>query len=64
MKLSDIMSHANLAVYAEIAMVIFMLVFVLMAVRLWLPGQQQALRDAARLPLDDDPTFAARPRKD
>ncbi len=64
MKLSDIMSHANLAVYAEVAMVIFMLVFIAIAVRLWLPGRQQALRDAARLPLDDDSTFAAAPRKD
>jgi cbb3-type cytochrome oxidase subunit 3 len=61
-KLSDIMGYANLSVYAEVAMVIFLIVFVAIAVRLWLPGRQQALRDAARLPLDDDPTPAATPR--
>jgi len=62
MKLSDIMGFADLAIYAEVAMVIFLLVFVAIAVRLWLPGSQQDLQEAARLPLDDDPTPAATPR--
>jgi cbb3-type cytochrome oxidase subunit 3 len=61
MKLSDIMGNANLSIYAEVAMVIFLLVFLAIAVRLWLPGRQQALQEAARLPLDDDPTPAATP---
>ena len=59
MKLSDIMGYADLAIYAEVAMVIFLLVFLTAAIRLWLPSRQQALRDAARLPLDDtDEVFA------
>ena len=64
MKLSDIMGHANLSIYAEVAMVIFLIVFLTVAVRLFLPSRQQDLRDAARLPLDDEPTPAAAPRKD
>lgn len=62
MKLSDIMGYADLSVYAEIALVIFLLVFVALSVRLFLPGQDAELRDAARLPLDDDPSPAATPR--
>jgi cbb3-type cytochrome oxidase subunit 3 len=62
MKLSDIMGYANLATYAEVALVIFLLVFLAVAVRLWLPGRDEELREAARLPLDDDPTPAATPR--
>lgn len=57
MKLSDIMGHAGLSVYAEIALVLFMLVFLGVAVRLLLPNTPQAWRDAARMPLDDDPAF-------
>lgn len=53
MKLSDIMGYADLSIYAEVAMVIFLLVFIAVAIRLWMPSRQQALRDAARLPLDD-----------
>ncbi len=64
MKLSDIMGHANLSMYAEVAMVIFLIVFVAVAVRLFLPGRQQDLQDAARLPLDEDASYAAVPRKD
>lgn len=62
MKLSDIMGYANLSVYAEVALVIFLIVFLALSVRLFLPGQDAELREAARLPLDDDPTPAATPR--
>jgi cbb3-type cytochrome oxidase subunit 3 len=61
-KLSDIMGNAGLAFYAEVALVIFMAVFVLITVRLFMPSAQQELQEAARLPLDDDPTPAATPR--
>lgn len=65
MKLSDIMGYADLSIYAEVAMVLFLLVFVAVAVRLWLPSRQQALREAAQLPLaDDTPTYTAAPPKD
>lgn len=55
MKLSDIMGYADLSRYAEVALVIFLVVFVLVTVRLWLPSRQQALREAALLPLNDEP---------
>ncbi len=64
MKLSDIMGYADLSRYAEVALVIFLVVFVLNAARLWLPSQQAALQEAARLPLNDDPAPAARPHED
>ncbi len=63
MKLSDIMGYANLAIYAEVAMVLFMLVFLAVAVRLFLPGRQQSLHDAAQLPFNDDPTTTATPHR-
>lgn len=61
MKLSDIMGYANLSIYAEVAMVIFVLVFVAVAIRLWMPSRQQALRDAARLPLEDGDDYRSEP---
>ena len=64
MKLSDIMGYADLSFYAEVALVIFMIVFVAIAVRLWLPSRQAALREASMLPLNDEPLSAARPRED
>jgi cbb3-type cytochrome oxidase subunit 3 len=54
MKLSDIMSAANLSSYAEVALVIFFAVFILIVVRTWAPSRRQELEAAARLPLDDD----------
>lgn len=53
MKLSDIMSHAGLSIYAQVALVLFLLAFLGVAVRLLLPSQQRELRAAGSLPLDD-----------
>jgi cbb3-type cytochrome oxidase subunit 3 len=53
MKLSDIMSAAGLAIYAEIALVIFFLVFLLVVWRV-LRGKKEWNR-ARYLPLDDGP---------
>ncbi len=64
MKLSDIMGNANLSFYAEVAMVIFLIVFLTVAVRLFLPSRQKELEEASRLPLEDDASYAAVPRKD
>jgi cbb3-type cytochrome oxidase subunit 3 len=57
-KLSDIMSAADLSYYAEVALVLFMGAFVSVVLRLYWPGrhraaQDRALADTARLPLDD-----------
>lgn len=53
MKLSDVMSAAGLSVYAEVALVIFMGVFLGVACHLFLARRQyEGLRF---LPLDDEP---------
>lgn len=53
MKLSDIMSHAGLSSYAQIALVIFLTVFIAIAIRTFLPSRNKELQEAALLPLDD-----------
>ncbi|MGZ8376602.1 MAG: hypothetical protein ACXW61_06650 [Gemmatirosa sp.] len=64
MKLSDIMSHAGLSMYAQVALVLFVLAFVVVALRLLAPSQQAALRATARLPLDDPNDRLARRARD
>ena len=54
MKLSDIMSAANLSSYAEVALVIFCAVFIAIVIRTWAPSRRAELEAAARIPLDDD----------
>jgi VanZ family protein len=53
MKLSDIMGHAGLSGYAEVALVLFLGVFVAVAVRTFLPGRGAQLDADARLPFDE-----------
>lgn len=53
MKLSDVMSAAGLAIYAEVALVLFLAVFAGVALKLWF---QKTDPELARLPLDQDPT--------
>jgi cbb3-type cytochrome oxidase subunit 3 len=55
MSLTDLMSHSGLAVYAEVALVLFLLAFLVIAVRTFLPGRQAEMDAASRLPLDDQP---------
>jgi len=54
MKLSDVMSHANLAIYAEIAMVIFMAAFVGIVIWLFWPSRREALEQHRSMPLSDE----------
>lgn len=54
MRLSDIMAHADLAIFPEIAMVIFLAVFVLAMARLARRPRAEIER-LSRMPLDDDP---------
>lgn len=61
MKLSDMMGNAGLSMYAQVALVIFILVFVAIIIRTWLPSRRQELRDAAMIPLNDD---VVTPRRD
>lgn len=53
--ISDVVSGAGLAGYAEIALLIFFLVFVAVGLRVLLSAKH-SFRDAAQLPLHDDPS--------
>jgi cbb3-type cytochrome oxidase subunit 3 len=52
-KLSDVMSAMQLAQYAEVALVIFLGVFVLVVLHVMRRGLQQQWERAARLPLEE-----------
>ena len=54
MRLSDIMSAMHLERYAEVALVIFFVVFVLIAIRV-LRDRSGKMDEAARIPFDSDP---------
>ena len=54
MRLSDIMGAANLSVYAEIAMILFIGAFIVIVIALFAPGRQKTYDAASRMPLDDE----------
>jgi cbb3-type cytochrome oxidase subunit 3 len=54
MKLSDIMSGAGLSMYAQIALVIFVAVFVAIVIRTFAPSRSREMDELARLPLEDE----------
>ena len=53
MRLSDIMGHAGLSTYAEVALVIFLIAFLLIAVGVFAPSRKREFDAASRMPLDD-----------
>lgn len=55
MKLSDVMSNAGLAGWAEAALVLFLLAFLGIVVAIFRPSRKAGMDAASRLPLDDDP---------
>ncbi|MFN8586370.1 MAG: cbb3-type cytochrome c oxidase subunit 3 [Candidatus Eisenbacteria bacterium] len=56
MRLTDVMSHAGLAGYAEFALVLFMLAFLGIVWAAFRPGNKPAMDAAARMPIDDEST--------
>ena len=54
MSLSVIMSHAGLSWYAEIALVIFLLAFIMVAWQVFSPRNRSTYQRFARIPLDDE----------
>jgi cbb3-type cytochrome oxidase subunit 3 len=54
MKLSDIMGAAGLSVYAEIAMILFIVAFVAIVIATFAPSRQKTYDAASRMPLDDE----------
>jgi cbb3-type cytochrome oxidase subunit 3 len=63
MRLSDIMSQAGLATYPAIALVIFLIAFLLIAVGVFAPSRQQEFDAASRMPLDDVHPQSPRPSR-
>ena len=61
MTLADLMSHSGLAIFAEVAMILFFVVFLLVVVRLFAPGRRREMEAAGRLPLDDHEIVTPRP---
>ncbi len=54
MSLADVMGHAGLAIYAEVALVLFLVVFVAVVARTFSPRRRAEMERAAQLPLEDD----------
>lgn len=54
MRLSDIMSGAGLSGYAEIALILFLVAFLLIAVSVFAPSRTREFEEASRMPLDDN----------
>ena len=54
MRISDIVSHAGLAIYAQVALVLFIAAFVAIVVAVFRPSRKSALERFGQLPLDDD----------
>ena len=50
MRLSEIMSHAGLSGYAEVALVLFLVAFLLIAVSVFAPSRKQEFDAASRMP--------------
>jgi hypothetical protein len=53
MRMSDIVSHAGLAFYPQVALVLFLLAFAIVLVRTFLPAAQPLWERAGRMALDD-----------
>ena len=60
MKLSDIMSYAQLSWYTEVALILFLGVFIAISVRTFMPSRNRELEAASRLPLEDDVVLTPR----
>ena len=52
--LTDVVSGAGLSIYAEIALVIFLLAFVAIVISLFVPGKRSTHEHLRRLPIDSD----------
>jgi cbb3-type cytochrome oxidase subunit 3 len=64
MGLSDVIGHAGLAGFTEVAMILFMTVFVAVVVWTFAPRRRRELDEASRLPLDDERAGPAGPGAD
>jgi len=54
MKLSDVVGHSGLAIYAEIALILFIVAFIAIVVWLFWPGRTAEMETMRQLPLEDE----------
>ena len=54
MRLSDVMGHAGLSGYAEVALILFLAAFIAVVIRTLRPGNREEMEALSRLPLEDD----------
>ena len=52
--LTDVVSGAGLSIYAEVALVIFLVAFLGVVISLFLPSRQVTYEHLRRLPIDSD----------
>lgn len=62
MKLSDVMSAADLAIYAEVGLVLFLAAFVAVVIRVLWPGRDDDYEKAMMIPLSESPVEPRDPR--
>jgi cbb3-type cytochrome oxidase subunit 3 len=62
MRLSDIMAQAGLAGYAEIALVVFFVAFLVIVIAIFAPARRRDWERAGRMPLEDDTPQTPRQR--
>jgi cbb3-type cytochrome oxidase subunit 3 len=62
--LSDVIGHAGLAGFTEVAMVLFLAAFLGIVAWTFAPRRRHELDEASRLPLDDERTGPAGPGVD
>ena len=55
--LTDVVSGAGLSIYAEIALVIFLVAFLGVVISLFLPSRQRTYEHMRQLPMDADPVL-------
>jgi hypothetical protein len=58
--LTDVVSGAGLSVYAEIALVIFLVAFIGVVISLFMPSRQRTYEHLRQLPIDTDPVLQPR----
>jgi cbb3-type cytochrome oxidase subunit 3 len=61
LRLSDIMSHAGLHGYAEVALILFAAAFLAIVLRVFTPARRAEMDAMARMPLEDDAGIPPRP---
>lgn len=62
MKLSDIMSAADLAIYAEVGLVLFLAAFIAVVISVLWPGRDDNYEEALMIPLSDKPVEPREPK--